>query len=277
MGNLMWIASYPKSGNTWMRLFIENYLQNASRPVDINTIFARSTAEAEAHRFQRYAGQGREVKDLTVEEVCAIRPLVHQDMARAANGTIFVKSHNYLGEFAGYPLHNSGVTSGAIYIVRNPLDVVISLARYFNLSVDEAIESMAQEMTSTSNEVLHVPQIITSWSLNVKSWTQVPEDSVLVLRYEDMLDNPLKVFRKVESFLGQRRDPKRLRKAVRFSSFDQLKSQEKQHGFIEKYENAQSFFRRGRKDQWKDELTEQQAARIIDDHGTQMARFKYLP
>lgn len=277
MGNLMWVASYPKSGNTWMRMFIENYLQNTSRPVDINTIFIRSTAEAEAHRYQRYAGQGRETTDMTAEEVCAVRPLVHQDMARLADGTMFVKSHNYLGEFAGYPLHNSAVTSGAIYMLRNPLDVVISLASYFNMSVDEAIDFMAQEMTSTPNEKLHVPQIITSWSLHVKSWTQVPEDSVLVLRYEDMLANPLKAFRKVESFLGQRRDPKRLKKAVRFSSFDQLKSQEKRHGFVEKHEDAQSFFRRGRRDQWKGELSDAQVARIVADHGTQMARFKYLP
>jgi hypothetical protein len=97
------------------------------------------------------------------------------------------------------------------------------------------------------------------------------------MRYEDMLDDPVKAFRKLVSFLGLKRDPARLRKAIRFSSFDQLKSQEASRGFVEKHENAGLFFRRGRKNQWQDRLTDDQVRRIIDSHGEQMARFDYLP
>ena len=82
MGNLLWVASYPKSGNTWMRAFIENYLQNLQRPVDINTLFELSTAEARADRFQAYLEKGRETTSLTAEEICAIRPLVQAEIAR---------------------------------------------------------------------------------------------------------------------------------------------------------------------------------------------------
>jgi hypothetical protein len=87
----------------------------------------------------------------------------------------------------------------------------------------------------------------------------------------------VKAFRKLVSFLGQPRDPDRLKKAIRFSSFDQLKRQEKRSGFIEKHENANSFFRQGRKNQWRGKLTDDQVRRVIDSHGEQMARFKYLP
>jgi len=97
------------------------------------------------------------------------------------------------------------------------------------------------------------------------------------LRYEDMLDNPIKAFRKLVSFLGQQRDPDRLKRAIRFSSFDQLKLQEKRSGFIEKHENADSFFRQGRKNQWSGKLTDEQIRKIIDSHGEQMTRFKYIP
>ena len=277
MGNLLWVASYPKSGNTWMRAFIENYLQDPPRPVDINALFKLSTAEAKADRFQAYLQKGQHTSSLTAEEICAIRPLVQAKMARQAKGTIFVKTHNYLGEFGGFPLHNSAVTSGAIYIVRNPLDIVISMASYFNYTIDEAIDYMAQEMTATPNEKENVPQIISSWSTHVQSWTGNPQDRVLVLRYEDMLSDPLKAFRKVESLLGQRRDQKRLKKALGFSSFDQLSKQERQHGFVEKHENANAFFRRGRKNQWREKLTNEQVQKIVDRHGAQMARFKYLP
>ena len=277
MGNLLWIASYPKSGNTWMRAFIENYLKNAQQPIDINTIYNSSIAESSAHRYKAHIDKDKETTDLSTEELCAIRLQVHADIARQANGTTFVKTHNFLGEFRGYPLHNSAVTSGMIYIVRNPLDVAISMANYFDYSIDEAIDYMAEEMTGTANEKENVPQIITSWSLHVKSWTQNPEANRLVIRYEDMLDNPIKVFRKVESFLGLSKDPKRLKKAINFSSFKQLKTQEKSHGFVEKHENANTFFRQGRKNQWREKLTEAQIKKIIVIHGEQMQRFKYIP
>ncbi|NNE06729.1 MAG: sulfotransferase domain-containing protein [Xanthomonadales bacterium] len=277
MGNICWIASYPKSGNTWMRAFIENYIQNRNSPVDINALFLNSTAEARAERFQVYAGQGRATTDMETEEICAIRPLVQADIARQAQGTVFVKTHNFLGEYRGCPLHSSAVTSGAIYVVRNPLDVCISMARYFDYTVDEAIDYLSEEMTGTPNEVHHVPQVISSWSANVESWTGTPDDQILVVRYEDMLDQALKVFRKVESFLGMKKDPARLRKAIRFSSFGQMKAQESKSGFVEKHENANAFFRQGRKGQWREQLTSEQVARVVEKHAAQMARFKYLP
>jgi len=276
VGNLLWIASYPKSGNTWVRAFIDNYLSNQHQPVDINTLFRIRQAEAKAFRYAPYVAGGDTTR-LSVEEVCAIRPRVQADIARDARGTVFLKTHNYRGEFSGYPLQNAAVTSGAIYIVRNPLDVVISLARYFDIGIDEAIDYMAEEATGTPNEKENVPQVISSWSLHVQSWTQEPGPEILVLRYEDMLDNPVKAFRKLVAFLGQARDPDRLKRAIRFSSFDQLKLQEKRSGFIEKHENAESFFRQGRKNQWNGKLTDEQIRKIIDSHGGQMARFKYIP
>lgn len=276
MGNLLWIASYPKSGNTWLRAFIENYLRNQSKPVDINTLFRIRQAEAKAYRYAPYV-TGGDTTSLSVEDICALRPRVQADIARDAKGTVFLKTHNYRGEFAGYPLQNAAVTSGAIYIVRNPLDIVISLARYFDLGIDEAIDYMAEEATGTANEKENVPQIISSWSIHVQSWTQEPRPEILVLRYEDMLGNPVKAFRKLVSFLGQPRDPERLKKAIRFSSFDQLRLQESRSGFIEKHENANSFFRQGRKNQWSSKLTDEQIRRVIDCHREQMTRLKYLP
>ncbi|WP_285164453.1 sulfotransferase domain-containing protein [Shewanella goraebulensis] len=277
MGNILWVASYPKSGNTWVRAFIENYIQNSENPIDINTMHTISTAESASHRFQHKIRDGRKTTDLSLEEICAIRPSVQSDIAMQANGTTFVKTHNYLGEFNGHPLHNSLVTSGAIYIVRNPLDVTVSMAKYFDYTIDEAIAYMAEELTGTPNEEANVPQVITSWSMHVSSWTQNPEDSRLVLRYEDILDNPKKVLRKVESFLGLKKDPKRLKNAIMNSSFVKLKAQEVKNGFVEKHENANSFFRSGMKHQWQKELTKEQVDKIIEIHGEQMARFKYLP
>lgn len=276
MGNLCWIASYPKSGNTWVRAFLENYLRNGSAPVDINSLHEASQAEASAFRYVPYA-QGRNTTELSLEEVCAIRPLVHSDMAREAPGTRFVKTHNFLGSYRGYPLHTPAVTSGAIYVVRNPLDVAVSVARYFALSADEAIDFMAQQMTGTPMEHDHVPQLITSWSNHVESWTGVPDEKTLVLRYEDLVAKPVKAFQKVVAFIGMPRDRARLDKAVRFSSFRELRAQERRRGFVERHEAASSFFRAGRAHQWRDRLSDEQVARVVEDHREQMARYGYVP
>jgi hypothetical protein len=276
MGNICWLASYPKSGNTWVRAFIENYLRNPAQPVDINTLHRASQAEASAFRYLPYA-RGRDITTLSEEDVCAMRPMVHSDMAREAQGTVFVKTHNFLGSYRGHPLHTPAVTSGAIYIVRNPLDVAVSLANYFALSLDEAIRYMAEEMTGTPMEAENVSQIITSWSNHVQSWTGGDDPKILVLRYEDLLTRPLKAFGRVVSFIGLPRDRARLDKALRFSSFREMQRQERKRGFVERHEDARAFFRKGSLNQWREALSEDQLRRLVEDHREQMLRFRYLP
>lgn len=277
MGNIVWVASYPKSGNTWVRTFLENYIQNLPQAVDINTLHKVSTAEAYAHRYQAHLSDGKVTTDLSAEELCNMRMQVHADIAAQAQGTTFVKTHNLLGQYRGHQLHNSRVTAGAIYVVRNPLDVVISMANYFDYSLDEAIDYMAEVEVGTPNETANVPQIISSWSNHVKSWTEHQQPAFLVLRYEDLLADAKKAFRKIESFLGMKKDPARLRKAIMHSSFDALKRQESSKGFVEKHENANAFFRQGRKNQWQHVLSTEQVDRIVAAHSEQMKRFKYLP
>ncbi|TDR23251.1 sulfotransferase domain-containing protein [Marinicella litoralis] len=277
MGNILWIASYPKSGNTWVRAFLHNYLDNKNTAVDINTLHRDFVDEVKAFRYQPFLTKGQSTTDLSIEEVCAIRPMVQAQMAAEAPATLFVKTHNFQGAYKGFPLHNWQVSSGAIYIVRNPLDVAVSLKHYFDYSYDEAIAYMAADMAGTPNEVENVPQVISSWSQHVASWTQEEGRNMLVLRYEDLLAHTQRSFRKVESLLGLKKDVKRLAKAIRFSSFKQLKQQEQQTGFAEKHENAGHFFRKGHTEQWREELSDAQIRQIITDHKTQMQRFKYIP
>lgn len=276
MGNILWVASYPKSGNTWVRAFLQNYLANPNQPIDINRIHQYTVDEVKAYRYQPFIPADKKTTDLSLEEVCAIRPMVQAQMAAEAPATLFVKTHNFQGEYKGYPLHNWQVSSGAIYIVRNPLDVAVSLKHYFNYSYDQAIAYMAETMSGTPNEPENVPQVVSSWSQHVASWTQGGRN-MLVLRYEDMLAHPQRSFRKIESLLGVKKDPKRLAKAIRFSSFKQLKKQEQDSGFAEKHEDAGEFFRQGGSGQWRTALSESQVQQIIKDHREQMERFKYIP
>ena len=277
MGNIVWLASYPKSGNTWLRAFIYNLIENPSQPGKIARLPDYFEEESKPRWYEPYAQPGG-VAALSFERAMALRPQVHQDIANSrARGTVFVKSHNMFGQFDGVPLHNMSVMAGAIYLVRNPLDVVLSVADHFGLSTDEAIEFMEREETGTPTNEANVAGFLGSWSTHVASWTLRPHPSMLVLRYEDLQDKPAKSFGAVAKMLGLDGDHRRIRKAIQFASFGELKKQELASGFVEKSPNSRHFFRKGRKNQWVDVLSGEQAERIVKRHREQMDRFGYVP
>ena len=275
MGNIVWLASYPKSGNTWIRAFLANLIANRSDPVPLNDLARYCDDEARPEFFNIVAGKPS--TELSLDEIAAIRPRVHTFIAANARGTRFVKTHNYAGAFNGHPLHNAEVTAGAIYVVRNPLDVVVSMTHHFGLTVDQAIERLGNEQVATANEAMFVTQLLGSWSFNVKSWADHESERILVIRYEDLLEKPAKHFAKVARLVGIGQDRARIERAIKHAGFGTLSSLEKKHGFIEVSDKATRFFRTGRMNQWREALSREQVQRVVDAHREQMARFAYVP
>jgi len=277
MGGIIWLASYPKSGNTWVRAFLHNLLRNPPKPADINTLDQFCLGESSAVWYRGLTGV-LPSWETPPEELARIRTAGHQRMAETSRDSVFVKTHNYMGEWHDVPIHNMDMTSASIYVVRNPLDVVLSFADHYGFTIDEAIDQMGDLASTTANNQEHIPEILSTWSMHVKSWTEQEETRWLhIVRYEDMLDKPFKAFSRIARFLELNPPKARIHRAIKFSSFKSLKSQEQKSGFKEASENATSFFRSGKKDQWRDVLTDDQIRRIISDHGEQMARFGYIP
>jgi hypothetical protein len=274
MGAIIWLASYPKSGNTWTRAFLHNLLMNPKEPADINALNRFCLGEDKAQYYTQF--ESRPLTELTFKEVMALRPKVHQLLTEAFPDSVFVKTHNFLGEIEGVPLVTMEHTAGAIYIVRNPLDVVISYSHHYGVDIDTAIEQMNNPLMGTPTTEMVVRQVYGSWSMNVQSWTQVPMPSLHVMRYEDMYSQPFQTFATLARFLGLNPPRERLQKAIDNSSFKALQRQERQHGFIERSANSR-FFREGRPGQWRKALSEEQIARIVEAHREQMARFDYIP
>ena len=275
MGGIIWLASYPKSGNTWMRSFLHNLLRNTQKPVDINDIDNFCLGESSAGWYARHIT--KPLGEMELADIARLRPKVHRDFTQAFPDSVFVKTHSFLGEWHGVPLHTMDVTAGGIYVLRNPLDVVISMTHHFGLTIDEAIIRMGNEGAVTELGDTHVPEFHSSWSGHVKSWTATPNPRLYVVRYEDLLQKPQKYFKQVVSFLGLKPPRDRLERAIRNSSFKALKAQEEEIGFKEKSKYAQAFFREGRTEQWREKLTPEQIRAIIDRHHAQMERFGYIP
>lgn len=275
MGNIVWLASYPKSGNTWLRAFLANLVANRSEPVPLGELARYAEDEANPDLFSALAG--RPSAGLDLGEIAALRPQVHAAIAQRAQGTRFVKSHNMAGSFDGHPLHNWQVSAGAIYVVRNPLDVAVSMTHHFGIDLDEAIARLGDENVATGNDELFVSQVLGSWSLHVKGWADMANERVLVLRYEDLLEKPAKPFAKVAKLVGLGQDRARIERAIRHAGFQSLSSMEKKHGFVEASGQGTRFFRKGRVNEWREALDREQVQRMVDVHREQMKRFGYLP
>lgn len=274
---IVWLASYPKSGNTWTRSFLANLVtvMAGDEALDINSINRFSLGETFTHFYRDVAGFDPKPGDH--EKVAAARHRVQEAIADQFEGMIFCKTHNALVIDRGHSMINFAVTSGAIYIVRNPLDVAISLSHHMNKSLDEAIVTMGAPDVETPINAERVHEVWGSWSQHVQSWTRKPHPAIYVMRYEDMLSEPEKTFRALAHHLLLNPSEAELALAINRSSFDALRDQEEKEGFQEKPEHAERFFREGRAGQWRNVLSSEQVNRIVDAHRAQMERFGYLP
>jgi hypothetical protein len=275
MGNIVWLASYPKSGNTWLRAFIANLIANRSTPVPLAELPTYGALEADPTLYSRIAG--RPSTELDFDALCQLRPQVHTAIAAAAPRTVFVKTHSMAGAHDGVPLLTPAVSAGAICVVRNPLDVAISMSHHFAISIDAAIDYLADQRAATENSELFVSEYLGSWSQHAKSWGDIEGPQILLLRYEDLLEKPEKGFGKVARLVGLGADRARIERAVRHASFGSLAGMEKKDGFVEVPIKGERFFRAGRSNQWREKLTREQVQRVIATHGEQMKRWRYVP
>jgi len=278
MSGIVWLASYPKSGNTWFRVFLANLRGEGRPPADINDL--RSSLIASARELFDDA-VGIESSDLTHEEAERLRPEVYEELARQSGETLFVKIHDAFTRLQdGRPLFAGPGVLCSICIIRNPLDIAISLAHHLGSDIDTAIGNMddpeyafCQKPRRLHNQLR---QRLLTWSEHVLSWVDAPGLRVHVMRYEDMHLQPLETFAAAVSFAGLREDSHRIARALELSSFVELQRQEEEHGFREKSPAAQLFFRKGKIGSWREVMNEVQVARVVEAHGAVMRRFDYL-
>jgi hypothetical protein len=277
MSGIYWLASYPKSGNTWFRSFLSNFQTNGDSPADINRL---STGSIASNRGWLDELLGFDTAELSADEIDFLRPAVYQ-WARHDTEVKYHKIHDaYTCTPDGEPLVSRDGTLGALYIIRNPLDVAPSAAHHWDLSLDETIGRMERHDMALAQGRKGLPdqvrQKLLTWSEHVLSWVDAPGLPCLTIRYEDMLSQPVETFAQAVQFLQLPQDAQRIENAIRFSSFKILSQQENEKGFKERPSNASRFFRQGQSGGWRETLTTAQADRIVTAHGKVMQRFGYL-
>jgi aryl sulfotransferase len=275
VAGIWWLASYPKSGNTWLRVALATLL--SGRPADINAMPSVSVTANNRALFDN--ALGIESGDLTGEQETNLRPRVYEIWAAEAARPLYCKVHDaYRRTAAGEPMFPTAATRGAVYIVRDPRAVAVSFAHHLGEPIDETILRMHDPAMASSPAIKRLPRQLRPrlgpWREHVESWLGAPFP-VHLLRYEDMHGDPHGTFAGVADFLGLPSDRERIAMAVEAAAFPRLQAQEQATGFIEKPIQAAAFFREGRVDGWRQALTAEQASRIAASHGAVMRRCNY--
>jgi len=244
---IIWLASYPKSGNTWLRILLTFYFKDDTEEFDLNNLITDGIASTRSI-FEEATGLSS--SDLSKKEIDRLRPDVYRYMAKKSDIPVYLKVHdaNIKKPDNNY-LIPEDVTLKVIYLIRNPLDVAVSLAFHSSVEIDRAVDFICDEKaTFCSNNrlfTLQLEQKLLSWNGHVKSWTKNNSLDVMVIRYEDLLNDTFFEMEKTFAFLEMDVNKNKLQSAVKSSNFERIKSLEKEKGFREKALRSESFFRKG--------------------------------
>jgi hypothetical protein len=233
---IVWITSYPKSGNTWIRAFLSSYLFSQNGEFEFSLL-------DNIEKFPKYKLFPEcivEPEGLIAKKLTNISYLSTQKDFKG-----IYKTHNiYNKNFT-----NKDLTAGFIYISRNIKDIIISLANHYRCSIDDAID------IGIKNQKKHYD----SW----KEFTDVPS---LYITYEDLVNDCKKEYTKLLHFLHIKIDEKKLENSIYNTSFNKLKSMEEKNGFHEaadyKTKDERVFFKNGKIKQWENVFTSKQQNKI---------------
>jgi len=283
-GSIVWLASYMKSGNTWLRLLLANLLSGSPEPVDINDFSLSPLSAVSRDDIEELMLVDSNL--LSRSEIDALWPYTVRAIAAEAEGTIFLKLHAaYRRDADGKPLLGDGRGRTAIYVLRDPRDVAVSLSHHNGTTLDKAIAMLNSREGPADwkawKGTKQIPQVQLDWSANVESWVDQRDMPVHVMRYEDMRVDTAAVLRGIVEFLDLDVADDRVEHAVQCSEFRKLQQLESTIGFRERpalggNKPTAPFFRSGRAGAWREVMTAEQETTIINAHRRVMTRFGYL-
>ena len=277
-GGIIWLASFPKSGNTWFRILLANLAAGENGPADINDLDERGGIASGRHAFE--AATLLDSGLISPDDIDRLRPGVYAQMAAEADEARWIKVHDAFTLNAdGEPVLGRGLARAAVYLVRDPRDVAISLAFHNSTTLDAAIELMNMPESALcrgrKGQPQQLRQRLNGWSGHVASWLDQTDTPVCLLRYEDMRADPVAAFTRALAFAQRPATDEDIERAVRHADFGELQRQESEKGFGERMSRTAPFFRSGEAGAWRRELTPDQVARIEAAHAPTMERLGY--
>lgn len=275
---IIWIASYPKSGNTWIRSFLTSYFNTTDGSFNFDLLKNIPTFESDI--FSPYISKEQAAKN---PESISRYWIEVQKNSKLKNGNfIFLKTHNFCGEINKHPFTSSKYTIGFIYIVRDPREVVVSYSNHFKTSYEEAVNLVtSSNPIFLLNEGINYPIFIYNWGINYSSWKNFNNVPSIIIKYEDMVSEPYSTFRNILKFLNNLGlptvDEHKLSNSLKNTSFSSLQNLEKREGFKEQYLlKDRKFFNEGSTDSWKIKLSKKNVEIIVNKFYKEMQELNYI-
>ncbi len=277
---IIFISSYPKSGNTWIRILISALLNNnnglfALKDLENIKLFSQVTYFSHFEKA-KYQKNGNLDFNFVINNWINAQKRINQRTKKIR----FFKTHNVRGKINGNFFTDETVCLGFVYIFRDPRDIAISFAKHMGTSLDKAIEIMLfNNNYMTTN--FQVNESVCTWKNNLDSWLHFKGVSRLIIKYEDIINNTPRILHQIIEFLINiakikiNDDTNQVNNILQSTSFYRLEQLEKENGFSEASIHSK-FFRKGKVEQWKNILSSNQIKLIEKELYTPMSVLGYL-
>ena len=277
---ILWIASYPKSGNTYIRSFLASYYFSKKGKFDFKLLM--NIPQFPSIRFSK--------KDFLSFNDAAKNWIPNQNYFFDRNKFFFLKTHNSLNKFSNNKFTTTTETVGAIYVVRDPRNVISSMCHHYSFNLEYALEKMLDNNASLSEKANNGDcsnfTYLGSWADHYKSWKNNKEFKVLFIKYEDLQNNKIDTFTKIINFVNKLKKGKEtydenfFLNAVNSTSFVNLKNKELNEGFEENFISKKgkkiNFFNLGFKNKWQNLLPNEMISKINDLLEKELKELDYI-
>ena len=277
---IVWVASYPKSGNTYLRSFLSAYYFSSKGEFNFELL-------KNIKQFPNTEFFDEEINNL---EEASNSWLKAQKKIKEAKKIKFLKTHSCLGAYKGKPFTTLDYSLGGIYIVRDPRNVISSVMNHFSLSVEDAYEFMTDLKRGTKAKVENdysTYSYLSTWANHYKSWANSKNFRKIVIKYEDLETNKYETFRDIIVFTNtiinnsERVNKEKLIRAIDTTNFNVLKNKEKNEGFeealfSEEKKEKKIFFNLGFNNRWKKLLRDDIRQKIEHVFKDEMKEIGYI-
>ena len=258
---IFWIASYPKNGNTWLRSLLSAYYFTKNGNF-INDKILKNIPQFPEKRYFTNFDYDKSIPTSTAQFWIKAQEIINKEKKIK-----FFKTHNIYGSLNNTDFSNKYNSIGAVYIIRDPRNVITSMMNHFEMNKDDALNFMLNEKKFTYDHFKKNDysdfQFISSWEKNYKSWIRNKDFPIKLIKYEDLTDQTFYVVKDLINFINKtckldhNFDKSKAQNAIETTSFEKLKKIENNHGFSESIKsknrdkNKVPFFHLGPNNNWQ--------------------------
>ncbi len=279
---IIWLASYPKSGNTLIRSLLSGYF--FSKEGEFNFNLLKMIDQFPNIKLFNELGINLSDRNEVDKNYIEAQKIIN----KKKNSLQFWKTHNAFSKLQGkYDFTDLKNTLGVIYIVRDPRNVVTSYSNHYQRTLEQSTTDLNSNLEITQSKNDQLPVFIGSWKFHYTSWKQLKLlNKYLLVKYEDLLGSPEKTFLEILEFINKianiklEIDKLKVKKIIENTSFAKIKDLENKVGFTEakKDKNGKTinFFNLGPENKWENNLDLNIRKKIEINFKDEMKELDYL-